>query len=95
MIHYPAASAASWPAKLVTKLFRLVMSLTSLNSLSVIAVAGEASTVPEMNGVFRGQPDRGALELRGHRVGVGAEEAFAVKMDQVVGRFADPDLRLP
>ena len=44
MIDYRAASAARWPAKLVTKVFRLVMSLTSRKAPSLIAVAGEAGT---------------------------------------------------
>ena len=39
-----AASDAMWPAKLVTKVLRLVMSLSSENLPVLIAVCGDAST---------------------------------------------------
>lgn len=41
---YLAASAAMWPAKLVTKFLRLVISLTSQNLPVLMADCGDART---------------------------------------------------
>lgn len=35
------------------------------------------------------------MRQRGHHVGIGAEESFAVEVDQVVGGFGDPDFGFP